>query len=34
MENLIVRLHEECDILVHDMRADSYGYGGLTQEHR
>ena len=34
MAKLIGPLHEESYILVHDVRADAYGYGGLTQEHR
>lgn len=27
-------LHEKSYALVHDVAADSYGYGGVTQEHR
>ena len=34
MAKLVGPLHEESYILVHDVRADAYGYGGLTQEHR
>ena len=31
---LLGDLHEESYILVHDVRADAYGYGGQTQEAR
>ena len=31
---LLGDLHEESYVHVHDVRADAYGYGGLTQEHR
>jgi 4-oxalocrotonate tautomerase len=31
---LLGPLHEECYVHVDDVRGDSYGYGGLTQEHR
>jgi 4-oxalocrotonate tautomerase len=31
---LLGELHEESYIHVHDVRAASYGYGGLTQEYR
>lgn len=31
---LLGKLHEESYIHVHDVRAASYGYGGLTQEYR
>lgn len=31
---LLGDLHEESYIHVHDVRADAYGYGGRTQEHR
>lgn len=34
MGGLLGRLHEESYVHVHDARADAYGYGGLTQEHR
>jgi len=34
MESILGPLHPESYIHVHDVRADSYGYGGLTQEHR
>lgn len=34
MEELLGPLHAESYILVHDVRADAYGYGGLTQERR
>jgi 4-oxalocrotonate tautomerase len=27
-------LHDESYILVHEVSADAYGFGGLTQEHR
>lgn len=31
---LLGDLHDESYIYVHDVRADAYGYGGRTQEHR
>lgn len=31
---LLGNLHEESYIYVQDVRADAYGYGGLTQEYR
>jgi 4-oxalocrotonate tautomerase len=31
---LLGDLHDESYIYVQDVRADAYGYGGLTQEHR
>lgn len=34
MEEVLGPLHAESYILVHDVRADAYGYGGLTQERR
>ena len=34
MESLLGPLHPESYVHVHDVRADAYGYGGLTQEHR
>ncbi|HYU14844.1 MAG TPA: hypothetical protein VEL05_02180 [Candidatus Acidoferrum sp.] len=34
MEEVLGPLHPESYILVHDVRADAYGFGGLTQEHR
>jgi len=34
MEKLLGPLHPESYILVHDVRADAYGYGGTTQEER
>lgn len=34
MEGVLGPLHGESYILVHDVRADAYGYGGLTQERR
>lgn len=33
-EQLLGNLHEESYIYVEDVRAASYGYGGLTQEYR
>lgn len=32
MEKLIGLLHEESYYLVHEVKADSYGYGDLTLE--
>lgn len=34
MGELLGELHTESYIYVHDVRADSYGFGGLTQEYR
>lgn len=34
MAELLGPLHEESYVLVHDVRAEAYGYGGLTQEYR
>jgi 4-oxalocrotonate tautomerase len=34
MGELLGPLHQESYVHVHDARADSYGYGGLTQERR
>jgi 4-oxalocrotonate tautomerase len=31
---LLDPLHEESYIYVHDVRAEAYGFGGLTQEYR
>jgi 4-oxalocrotonate tautomerase len=31
---LLAPLHEESYIYVQDVRAEAYGYGGLTQEYR
>jgi 4-oxalocrotonate tautomerase len=31
---LLGDLHEESYIYVQDVRADAFGYGGLTQEYR
>jgi 4-oxalocrotonate tautomerase len=33
-EQLLGNLHEESYIYVQDVKAASYGYGGLTQEYR
>ncbi len=33
-EQILGALHEESYIYVQDVRAASYGYGGLTQEYR
>jgi 4-oxalocrotonate tautomerase len=33
-ERILGNLHEESYIYVQDVRAASYGYGGLTQEYR
>jgi len=27
-------VHEESYIYIHDVRAEAYGFGGLTQEYR
>lgn len=34
MGELVGELHPESYILVHDVRADAYGFGGVTQEAR
>ncbi len=34
MRRYLGDLHEESYVLVHEVRADAYGYGGVTQEHR
>jgi 4-oxalocrotonate tautomerase len=34
MRRVLGDLHEESYILVHEVPADAYGFGGLTQEHR
>jgi 4-oxalocrotonate tautomerase len=34
MQSVLGPLHHESYILVHDVLADAYGYGGTTQEHR
>jgi 4-oxalocrotonate tautomerase len=34
MRRLLGEVHEESYVHVHDVRADAYGYGGLTQERR
>jgi 4-oxalocrotonate tautomerase len=34
MSALLGEVHDESYVHVHDVRADAYGYGGLTQEHR
>jgi len=34
MGTVLGALHEESYILIHDARADAYGYGGVTQEQR
>jgi 4-oxalocrotonate tautomerase len=31
---LLGNVHEESYIYVHDVRAEAYGFGGLTQEYR
>ncbi len=31
---LLGALHEESYIYIHDVRAEAYGFGGLTQEYR
>ncbi|MES2511999.1 MAG: 4-oxalocrotonate tautomerase [Pseudomonadota bacterium] len=33
-EKLLGHLHDESYIYVHDVRAEAYGFGGLTQEYR
>jgi 4-oxalocrotonate tautomerase len=34
MGRLLGEVHEESYILIHEVPADAYGFGGLTQEHR
>lgn len=34
MGDLLGDLHPESYVYVHDVRAEAYGFGGLTQEHR
>jgi 4-oxalocrotonate tautomerase len=34
VESLLGRLHPASYIVIHDVRADSWGYGGATQESR
>jgi 4-oxalocrotonate tautomerase len=34
LESLLGRLHPASYIVIHDVRADSWGYGGATQESR
>jgi 4-oxalocrotonate tautomerase len=34
MGRVLGTLHEESYVLVHEVPADAYGFGGLTQEHR
>ena len=34
LAELLDPLHEESYIYVHDVRAEAYGFGGLTQEYR
>jgi 4-oxalocrotonate tautomerase len=34
MGALLGDLHPESYVYVHDVRAEAYGFGGLTQEHR
>jgi len=34
MARTLGELHEESYAHVHEVRADAYGFGGLTQEHR
>ncbi|MEO7731764.1 MAG: 4-oxalocrotonate tautomerase family protein [Kofleriaceae bacterium] len=31
---LLGDLHDESYVYIHDVRAEAYGYGGRTQEHR
>jgi 4-oxalocrotonate tautomerase len=33
-EKILGNLHPESYIYVHDVRAEAYGFGGLTQEYR
>ena len=34
MGRMLGDLHDESYVLVHEVPADAYGFGGLTQEHR
>jgi 4-oxalocrotonate tautomerase len=34
MGRVLGSLHEESYVLVHEVPADAYGFGGVTQEHR
>lgn len=34
LRSLLGPVHEESYVHVHDVRADAYGYGGVTQERR
>lgn len=34
MRRILGDLHEESYVLVHEVPADAYGFGGPTQEHR
>jgi len=34
MGRVLGTLHEESYVLVHEVPADAYGFGGVTQEHR
>jgi 4-oxalocrotonate tautomerase len=34
MQSILGALHHESYVHVHDVRADAYGFGGLTQEQR
>jgi 4-oxalocrotonate tautomerase len=34
MRRALGNLHEESYVLVNEVPADAYGFGGLTQEHR
>ena len=34
MGRVLGDLHDESYVLVHEVPADAYGFGGLTQEHR
>jgi 4-oxalocrotonate tautomerase len=34
MGDILGDLHPESYVYVHDVRAEAYGFGGLTQEHR
>ncbi len=34
MADLLGDLHPESYVYVHDVRAEAYGFGGRTQEHR
>lgn len=33
-DQLLGKLHAESYIYIHDVRAEAYGFGGLTQEYR